>query len=566
MSNNRRWLLPGASTPYVVVCWNDKDAQDSSRRVAAQTALEQLDNWALLHGKSLLEMDEALKEKKSGGAQALVKGAASPTLKASVSSAIQTGKLVVLRSTVEDTKQTPPSTPGFSAVKRKVTFKFDLTVDKKLSLPYAIAVNGVVVEHAAKPGMLRQALGHECSIMADAGSTVSLYLNSDAHPSHRKNPVYGVTPTERDIFVRITEKTGKLSDTAVPAFKKTEGPKGQEVDYYTASLTGDIWMKVSYKYTEADAKGHLPVTTDTGIRNAVLSIYREELKQQSLTVTCAAQGESTSQTITVTFEDATNPKSNIKDFSLLRDGLPRVHPKGFLALFEAARAASLKKMTISSNWRPLLGSIAHRSGLGVDVAVLEDATQEIAVNRQELRDSKKKDVPWVSEKEKVLFGKYETARKESSTASANVTKAEKALVAANKAIAAANKEKAKAKNNEALLKAATDKQTQALAAKEAALKALESAKATTQTAVTQVGTTRTAWKTEVDATAPEGMTSFREALLGHALVSQVLDPWYMDINTRDKQAPLLNEQRSKNETLHAHHLHITVSEPNILSS
>jgi hypothetical protein len=586
---NTRWLLPGAFAPYLIVCWHDKAARDTERRVSAQTALQQLENWARFHAKSLQEMDEALKENQSSGLLTSAVGGLSQSLKLRISSAIQAGRLVVLQASQADLKQTPSSgnfpnlltaqlslTAGAAALKRKVTFKLDLTVDKGLSLPYAIAVNGVVVEHAVRPGFLKQkkdAKGkrvdeesHMCSIMVDAGSTVSLYLNSDAHASHRKNPVYGVTPNDRDVFVRITEKVGKHPDTAVPTFVSTKGPKGKEVDYYAASLTGDIWMKVSYKYTEADAKSHLPVTTDPGIRSAVLAIYREELKQKSLAVTCSGQGASTNQTITLSFTDSDNPKNNINNFSLLTDGLTRVHPKGFLALLEAARTAGVKKMTLSSNWRPLLGSIAHRSGLGVDVSSIEDATQEVQMNRQELRKSTAPDVAAVSAKEKELFGKYETAKTAASTAQTRLAKAEKELAAAMKAVAAAQKEKAKAKNDEARLKAATEKEALAIAARDAALKQRELAMETRETASTQVGTTRTAWNNELDANEPACIRSLRQALMTHTMVRQVLDPWYMDTNTKDKTAAVANEQCTSLETLHAHHLHITISEPDILLS
>ncbi|HJV85620.1 MAG TPA: hypothetical protein VJ698_09090 [Noviherbaspirillum sp.] len=47
-------------------------------------------------------------------------------------------------------------------------------------------------------------------------------------------------------------------------------------------------------------------------------------------------------------------------------------------------------------------------------------------------------------------------------------------------------------------------------------------------------------------------------------VFQLFDPWYMDANTQDAIPPEPNEQRSANEKLHAHHLHITVNEPKIL--
>ena len=47
-------------------------------------------------------------------------------------------------------------------------------------------------------------------------------------------------------------------------------------------------------------------------------------------------------------------------------------------------------------------------------------------------------------------------------------------------------------------------------------------------------------------------------------VKQLYDPWYMDDNTRDKLPAQPNTQINSNETLHAHHLHITVLDTKIL--
>jgi hypothetical protein len=47
-------------------------------------------------------------------------------------------------------------------------------------------------------------------------------------------------------------------------------------------------------------------------------------------------------------------------------------------------------------------------------------------------------------------------------------------------------------------------------------------------------------------------------------VRQLFDPWFMGVNVKDGAEPVPNMQKSSNEALHAHHLHITVDEPNIL--
>jgi len=73
-----------------------------------------------------------------------------------------------------------------------------------------------------------------------------------------------------------------------------------------------------------------------------------------------------------------------------------------------------------------------------------------------------------------------------------------------------------------------------------------------------------AWIAEQDKNEPNEVRRFREALIVSSSISQLFDPWVMDSNTRDKELPIPNIQSDDNETLHAHHLHITVHEPKIL--
>lgn len=73
-----------------------------------------------------------------------------------------------------------------------------------------------------------------------------------------------------------------------------------------------------------------------------------------------------------------------------------------------------------------------------------------------------------------------------------------------------------------------------------------------------------AWNAERDANEPAKVKLFRASLLHCTCVVQLFDPWYMDANTKAGQNPEPNMQKTSNETLHAHHLHVTVFEPKIL--
>jgi hypothetical protein len=73
-----------------------------------------------------------------------------------------------------------------------------------------------------------------------------------------------------------------------------------------------------------------------------------------------------------------------------------------------------------------------------------------------------------------------------------------------------------------------------------------------------------AWNAERDKNEPEGVRLFRGSLMKCRCVAQLFDPWFMDDNNLDNTRGKPNMQKTGNETLHAHHLHITVSEPKIL--
>lgn len=413
---------------------------------------------------------------------------------------------------------------------RTVKYTVHVVSAKNLSIPYAVAIDDVVQDaFKTKPKRVSGDDGVITVSNVKPGSSVTLFLNSDAHPSFRKNPVYKVTPNERDAGVTITEKKGKLTDTDTPVKTVDKDPakeKAKKADTYTASLTGDIWMKVSHKYAASEVAALMPSDTGAEVQAAIESIYNE-LKTASLSFTVAEK------TVTVSFADSENPNDNINTgYTLLGAGLTRVHPAGYAALFNAAVTAGVSKITMSSAWRPLLGSIAHRSGLGLDVNYVGSTR----MNRQEMRKTTGPDTTNVSAEEKTLLTKFEQAKADQK--------------AADKNLAAASALVKKVKGDPAKAPEAIEAEK---TAKEAATKAGQDRKSA-----------ETAWNEERDKNEPEGVRLFRGSLMTCACVSQLFDPWFMDTDNKDKVAHVPNMQVSSNETLHAHHLHITVYEPKIL--
>jgi hypothetical protein len=360
------------------------------------------------------------------------------------------------------------------------------------------------------------------------------------------NPLYAVTVGERDVVVTVTEKTGLLKEADTPILKAVD-PKAKApptVDEYTAPLTGTIWMKASHVYTAAEVDAYMPAGTSAEVLAAVKSIYAG-LSAKTLSIAIPAKADKPAFTIAVDFQDEpnSNPNKNIPDFKVLTDGLPRAHPAGYAALFNSAVENSITALTLTSCWRPLLGSIAHRAGLGLDV----NYVGKFKINRQELRANQKsgkgngRDDDNVSDAEVKAFKEYEAAIVADKNAKADLVRATKRLDAAKKtgdAVKIADAQKV---------------ESASAAASNDAAKAL-------------VATNRT-WNEERDIVEPLSAHLFRASLLKCACVRQLFDPWFMDENTLDKSPPAPNLQRgasTSNERLHAHHLHITVADPKIL--
>ena len=438
---------------------------------------------------------------------------------------------------------------------RKVTYIFKATSSKNLSIPYAVAVDGKVQAAFSNKPKRVSGSGGRIETFVDQGSKASLFLNSDAHPGYRQNAVYEVTVGDNDIVVTVTEKSGKHADSDTPVRQAAKAGEMPPIDRYSAPLTGDIWMKVSHRYQASEVDALVESTTSEAVKSAVRSIYNG-LASSTFTVTepptnasngAVSTARNAARTLKVEFSDSNNPKENIRAYTLLTDGLTRVHPGGYAALFTAALANGIDSLSISSCWRPMLGSIAHRAGLGLDV----NFVGKTRMNRQELRGAfegkkpRKKgdgdDADNVSDAEVKAFGEYEDAIVASKAAMAERAAAQRALAAARKTKNTAAIAKAEERWNEADLAAG------------------DAAKAEDEKLA--------AWNSERDAAEPTHPRLFRTSLLKCACVAQLFDPWFMDPNTRDIVAPDPNMQRgasTSNERLHAHHLHLTVHEPKIL--
>jgi len=418
------------------------------------------------------------------------------------------------------------------------------------SIPFALEVNGKVLDDFKE-----RALGVKCDGKSEIrrpakpGDRFALYLNSDAHPDFRKQKVYAVTVGSNDVVVTIKEKSGKHADSDTPTLSETKAVKNangeeRQTDFYSAPLTGDIWLKISHQYSISDIDAILPTSVDTAIRNAVKKFYDGSLNKTARTIAIAvpAQGNTPAKQAQIFVGEGAdvNPLKNIQSFDLFKDGLPRVHPLGYLALVDAALDANVDKVTLSSTWRPILGSIAHRAGIGLDVNYLD----KTHLNREELRGKGPHDGN-VSRAEKEKFEEKEAAEKAATESEAKLKKIKKELDALLVL-------KKTAPNRADPIRETELEQE----IKEATLKGRE--------AKEKVRDANNAWNQERDKNEPEKIKGYRASLGRCTHVRQIFDPWLMDENSHDDKPATPNEQHQANEKLHATHLHITVDEPKLV--
>ncbi|WP_375771383.1 SH3 domain-containing protein [Archangium gephyra] len=94
MSN--QWILPGPSSPYIVVWWNDEEAKDTGRRVSPSQVSRVLDQWLRSRKQSLREIYEALEGSQSLGLSGSRREQEDELLKKRLAEAFSVGRLVAL--------------------------------------------------------------------------------------------------------------------------------------------------------------------------------------------------------------------------------------------------------------------------------------------------------------------------------------------------------------------------------------------------------------------------------------------------------------------------------------
>jgi hypothetical protein len=194
------------------------------------------------------------------------------------------------------------------STKREVCYEFDTkATDAGVAIPYLVSINGKIQSKLGKLDGTRK-----IKRIVDIGSKVALYLNSDVHPDHRSTPVYAVEVGNNNVLIRITEQTGQHADLRpVIGQPSTHGSPG--LDCYQAPLTGNIWMAISHRYSEAEAQKWLATDTPAEVRQAVCNIYRG-LKSARLQIPLPG-----AQRLNIAFEEGGNAQENIAGISTTTD-------------------------------------------------------------------------------------------------------------------------------------------------------------------------------------------------------------------------------------------------------
>jgi hypothetical protein len=469
--------------------------------------------------------------------------------------------------------------------------------EKSIRFDVAVAVNGKVIALGGKDVISAERIVSIPHVKK--GDKVGLYFHHDAQGTHpvtgqpmRNHLVWEVELDDHPAFVTIKEKRGLLNTDGKLTKGKLEAPRkgAEQVQYYEGTLDGNIWLNGTRRYNGDCANQVLDTNADARLRSALITFFEGNVTETHAMskdklgnpvqgdVTGAMFSAMLSSTVKIHWPFAGNCKQNIVGFGI-KDHIQTVHPQTVLAVLEAMVSSDVHTVELSSGWRPLLGSMQHRDGTGLDVASItyvdRDNTKNktIVLNRQALEDpGRSSGTDTVSKDE---YDKFEPIRTKQQMEARQMQLTKVLLPAAEesakKARAELNALQTKARSQTTINETAHAALAKQIEEKEAEQKVLQdkvdaleldrrkTAKELPD-AIEAAHEARPAWERSVDEHMPLKVRAFRDSLLLSNKVRQVLDPWYMDTNTTDIQGGHItqkaNDQTGALEKLHNNHLHI----------
>lgn len=401
----------------------------------------------------------------------------------------------------------------------------------------------------------------------EPGTMVGICINVDAKKKFRQYPVWQVTAGDNDIVVDVFETYGHnaLNDSAKKAITRDEGSKEQPhlVDYYTAQLSGAVWMRSTHPFTEADVDAlQADVATDA-VKTALKNIYKAEFIKVgadfAIDIPRLADAKDTTSTRLYWIRsENSNCISNINSLKLEQDVPKRIHPAAYAAAAKAAHEAGVTEIQFTNSWRPMLGAMPHRTGLGLDIKWLAAGKEKHMLNRVGLTDKKLADKDKdgniddpkghgnISVEEHQAYNDWKASQAEAEHLEkiSNIAKANEVVKSKNLATATKTGNGAKIADAQLEFKKAQEENN---AAADMFKKADEKGK-----------TDKITWQDQVKKHEPGMVGKYRRHLMHEKIVTQVLDPWYMTRHAHAENDSVPNEQNDGLSIQHNNHLHISI--------
>ena len=188
-----------------------------------------------------------------------------------------------------------------------------------------------------------------------------------------------------DVVVKISEIKGTVYD---PSDELPSDPVSTATKkVYSAGLFGTTWLKFSHKFTTDEA---LAQSRDEPqeLQAALQQIFGGSASVSGNAITLSV-AKPNKKNMVITWQAAAfqNCRENIPSITNLAAAkaeiIPRVHPQTYKAFLKAAFELDAAALEIASGWRPMLGSVLHRVGVGLDVSRILVEGRDLRLNRSQ---------------------------------------------------------------------------------------------------------------------------------------------------------------------------------------
>jgi hypothetical protein len=235
----------------------------------------------------------------------------------------------------------------------------------------------------------------------DSVTRIALHIANDAYQDRRNFQLFPWTvPQAAHSKVHIYELRSDLQSTFADQnhldnlADNTLAAKPGAADEYFGYLNGDLWLSLSHEFTSDEITSLCPPQSlsrtvlqgqttgqQTTEQRAVdwatvlAPIYASGAGSRSMdrfSVTIDQLG------ITVTFANRALANAiNTSNRTTVQQALSRTSPRTFAAILTAAWRLHIDTVMLSSSWRPMLGSILHKMGVGLDLTEFVDSAENI---------------------------------------------------------------------------------------------------------------------------------------------------------------------------------------------